>query len=105
MTVTDDKPDSRKLLLCAYGIAEYSTVLDHLAALRLMQVPVSQGIVHRLESERHGLARIWWMANHGDPTWLSEHMDQCVSEARAWVTDHLPELEELIETRRNQENE
>jgi hypothetical protein len=107
MTITDEeKPTHRKFLLCAYGIAEYTTALDHLAALRQVQVPVPQGTVNRLESERRNLARLWWHANHGDPTWEDDRMEQVVTEARAWVTDHLPELEQLIDsTRRNQENE
>jgi len=101
---TDEKPTSTRLLLCAYGIAEYATALDHLDALRLVQVPVPQGTYNRVVSERRNLARLWWQANHGDPTWIDDRMEQVVTEARAWVTDHLPELEQLIESRRNQEN-
>jgi hypothetical protein len=41
----------------------------------------------------------------GDPTWEDDRMEQVVTEARAWVTTHVVELDELIESRRTQENE
>jgi hypothetical protein len=102
---TKQKPTETRVLLCAYGIAEYTTTLEHLDALRLVQVPVPQGTVNRIISERRNLARLWWHANHGDPTWEDDRMEQVVTEARAWVTTHVVELDELIESRRTQENE
>jgi len=106
MNVTTDKPSATKTLLAAYAIAEYTTALEHLQALRSVGVSVPGSVVNRLERERLNIAVLWWQATHGDFTWTYDHMDTVVEECRAWVTEHIVELDDLIETsRRNQEKQ
>lgn len=90
------KDSSRELLACAYIIGEYSTALDHLDALRRVQVHVAPAVFSRLERERGEYARLWWAATHGDPTWVDGHTDAVVAEAREWCTRHVVDLDDLI---------
>lgn len=100
----DEKPSSTQVLLCAYAIAELTTALEHLDALETVGIMLPIGMRSRIETEQQHYCRLWWTNTHGDPTYRHDNTPVCVTEARAWVTERVAELDDLIESRRNQEN-
>jgi hypothetical protein len=95
--------DKDDLLLLAYGIAEYNTALLHLLALQSVGVAVPYVVIGRVEDEAEQLMRLWWSTTHGDPTWENDRANTVVIEARAWCTEHIDELDALLESRRSKE--
>lgn len=88
--------DERALLVLAYGIAEYDTVLRSINALRSVGQPLPWSVSGRVSADLSDLIWRWPTATTIPGEEREPRFDRVVREARAHVTNHQRELDELL---------
>lgn len=91
-------PDRRALIMTAVAIVEWNGALEHLDALERAGHPVRTQIRGRIQQEANYYQSLW-------PTLAIEEPDgerRVVNEARAYLTKHRAELDELLNGTENE---
>lgn len=95
----------RRLALAYYGIAEYSTVLDHIAAMKSAGLHIPYGVAERLTRERLSLFHQVCVLTSRSLVSTVNTEPTLVAEARGWLAEHPEEIKRIEEGGTNERAE
>lgn len=92
--------DDRQRLILAWCITEYANATTHLEAMRQVGGRVPYALIGRLATEQREL-EMRWLQERGDPLLLESEV--VMAQVRTYLTEHLTELDALLEDVRTHE--